>query len=57
MKKKKAGIILPYKKTCIIKWNNLKRKGGFYCLNCLHSFRTEKKLKSQEKVCKICNIL
>ena len=29
-----------------------KRKGGFYCLNCLHSFRTKNKLKSHEKVCK-----
>ena len=26
--------------------------GDFYCLNCLHSFRTENKLKSLEKVCK-----
>ena len=24
----------------------------FYCLNCLHSFRTENKLKSHEKSCK-----
>ena len=24
----------------------------FYCLNCLHCFRTENKLKSHEKVCK-----
>ena len=29
-----------------------KHKGDFYCLNCLHSFRTENKFKSQEKVCK-----
>ena len=29
-----------------------KNKGDFYCLNCLHSFRTENKLKSHEKVCK-----
>ena len=29
-----------------------KHKGEFYCLNCLHSFRTENKLKSHEKVCK-----
>ena len=29
-----------------------KNKGDFYCLNCLHSFRTENKLKSCEKVCK-----
>ena len=24
----------------------------FYCMNCLHSFRTENKLKCHEKVCK-----
>ena len=29
-----------------------KHHGYFYCLNCLHSFRTENKLKSHEKVCK-----
>ena len=37
-----------------------KHHGDFYCLNCLHSFRTENKLKSQEKVCKnkdFCGIL
>ena len=37
-----------------------KHHGDFYCLNYLHSFRTEKKLKSHEKVCKnkeFCGIL
>ena len=29
-----------------------KHHGDFYCLSCLHSFRTENKLKSHEKVCK-----
>ena len=29
-----------------------KHHGDFYCLNCLHSFRTENKLKSYEKLCK-----
>ena len=29
-----------------------KHDDDFNCLNCLHSFRTENKLKSQEKVCK-----
>ena len=29
-----------------------KDDGDFYCLNCLHSFRAENKLKSHEKVCK-----
>ena len=28
-----------------------KHKGKFYCLYCLHSFRTENKLKSHEKLC------
>ena len=29
-----------------------KHKSDFYCLNCLHSCKTENKLKSQENVCK-----
>ena len=29
-----------------------KLKGDFYCLNCLHSFITENKLKYHEKICK-----
>ena len=29
-----------------------KHQGDFYCLNWLHSFRTEIKLKSHENVCK-----
>ena len=29
-----------------------KHHGDFYCLNCLHSLRTEDKLKSHEKPCK-----
>ena len=33
--------------------NTSKYYGGFYCLNCLHSFRTENKLKSQEKFVRI----
>ena len=27
-------------------------KENFYCLNCLHSFRVEIKVKQHEKVCK-----
>ena len=37
-----------------------KHHGDFYFLNCLHSFRTENKLKSHEKVCKnndLCEIV
>ena len=29
-----------------------KHHGNFYCLNCLHSFKTDNKLKSHEKVSK-----
>ena len=29
-----------------------KNNGDLYCLSCLHSFRTETKLKSHENVCK-----
>ena len=33
--------------------------GDFYCLNCLHSYRTKSKLKKHEKICKnhdFCNL-
>ena len=33
-----------------------KHHGDFHCLNCLHSFGTENKLKSQEKICKNKNV-
>ena len=29
--------------------------GDSYCLNCLHSYRTENKLKKHENVCKNCD--
>ena len=31
-----------------MKWHHI----GFYCFNCLHSFRTEEKRSSDEKICK-----
>ena len=37
-----------------------KNNGDFYCLNCLHSFRTKTKLESRRKVCKnkdFCNVI
>ena len=37
-----------------------KHHGHFYCLNFLHSFRTENKLESHRKVCEnkdFCNIV
>ena len=40
------------KLSALLRGITSKHKGDFYCLNCLHSFRTENKLKSHEKVCK-----
>ena len=37
-----------------------KNNGDFYCLNCLHSFRTKNKLGSQKRVCEnkdFCNVI
>ena len=37
-----------------------KRHGEFYCLNCLHSFRTKNKLESHKRVCQkkfFCNVI
>ena len=38
--------------SALLNGKTSKHKGDFYCLNCLHYFRTENKLKSHEKVCK-----
>ena len=40
------------KLSTLLRGTTLKHHGDFYCLNYLHSFRTENKLKSHEKVCK-----
>ena len=43
----------------IIKRSN-KNNGDFYCLSCLHSFRTKNKLDSHKKVCEnkdFCNVV
>ena len=36
----------------LFRGNTSKNNGDFHCLNCLHSFRTENKLKEHENVCK-----
>ena len=44
----------------IIKRNNIKNNGDFYCLSCLSSFRTKSKLDSHKKVCEnkdFCNVV
>ena len=53
MKKNKYSIILQRKKLFVLLHGIMsKHVGDFYCLNCLHSFRAENKLKYHEKVCK-----
>ena len=64
VKNKKILVIIPNKKkeglhylavnqlSTLLRRITSKHHGDFYCLNCLHSFRTENKLKSHEKVCK-----
>ena len=43
-KEKEGWHYLAVKKTtCIITGITSKHKGNFYCLNCLHSFRTQNK--------------
>ena len=44
----------------LLKGMTVKNHVDFHCLNCLHSFRTENKLKSHKKVCEnkdFCNIV
>ena len=49
------GVKLPS-----LKGTTSKHHGGFYCLNCHHSFATENKHKSHKKVCEnkdFCNVV
>ena len=48
------------KLSALLKGITSKHKRDFYCLNCLHSFRTKKKLESHKRVCEnkdFCNII
>ena len=38
--------------SALCRGKTLKNIGDSYCLNCLHSFRRENKLKTAENVCK-----
>ena len=52
-KEKGWGHYLAVKKlSTLLRRVTSKHRGNFYYLNCLHSFRTQNKLKSHEKVCK-----
>ena len=52
-KEKEGWHYLAVKKlSALLHKKTSKHKGGFYCLNCLNSFRTKSNLKSYEKACK-----
>ena len=54
-KQRKKRLTLSFKKkklSTLLRRKTSKHHGDFYCLNSLHLFRTESKLKSHEKVCK-----
>ena len=52
-RKIRLGLSCSKKVICItLREITSKHKGYFYYLKCLHSFRTENKLKSHEKLCK-----
>ena len=49
----KGDCILAVKRlSTLLRGITSKHHGDFYCLNCPHSFRTENKLKSHERICK-----
>ena len=48
------------KLSALLKGITSKHHDDFYCLNCLHSFATEKKLESHEEECEnkdFCNVI
>ena len=46
------------KLSALLRGITSKHNGDFYCLNCLHSFRTKNKLESHKEACKIfCSII
>ena len=49
---KKGWYYQSVKKMSTLLEKKSKHHGGFYCLNCLHSFRVENKRKSHEKIFK-----
>ena len=48
------------KLSALLRGITSKHHGDFYCLNCFHSFTTEKKTESYKKVCEykdLCNVM
>ena len=51
-RKRRMALSRSKKPSTLLRGKTSKHHGDFYCLNCLHFFRTENKLKSHEKICK-----
>ena len=49
-KKRRLELSCSKKLSALLREITSKHGGNFYCLNCLHYFRTESKLKSYKKV-------
>ena len=50
--KRRTALSCSKKLSTLLRGKTSKHHGDFFCLNCLHSFRTENKLKPYEKVYK-----
>ena len=48
---KKWHYLAVKKLSALLRGITSNNHGDFYCLNCLHSYRTKEKLKKHEKVC------
>ena len=59
-KRRKIALFCSQKIVSITKRNYIKNNGNFYCLNCLHSFRTKNKPELHKIACKnkdFCSII
>ena len=59
-KQRKMALFCSQKIVSITKRNYIKKNGNFYCLNCLHSFRTKNKPELHKRACKnkdFCSII
>ena len=52
MKKKRMALSCSKKLSALFYGTTTKHKVIFYCFSCLHSLRTENKLKTHQKICK-----
>ena len=50
---KKMHYLVVKSLSALFRGKNSKNNGDFYCLNCLHSYRTKNKLSKHENICKI----